>query len=116
LLYTNVSDIFNINIVSKDNAIQYFEKINTITSFDNNMLLITTDNIGTLNVNEGDTVSLFNDRFDKNEEFKVIYINSRDSVILLECLETKEVNEKSNEIYSRLLINKYQISITLEII
>jgi hypothetical protein len=116
LLYSNVSDIFNINVISRENAIQYFEKSNTLTSFENNMILITTDNMDLVNVNEGDTVALFNNRLDKSEEFKIIYINTRDNIILLECSESKELNPKATELYSKLLINKYQISITLEII
>jgi hypothetical protein len=116
LLYSNVSDIFNINVISRENAIQYFEKSNTLTSFENNMILITTDNMDLVNVNEGDTVALFNNRLDKSDEFKIIYINTRDNIILLECSESKELNPKATELYSKLLINKYQISITLEII
>ena len=111
VLYNSFVDLYDIKLESKEDAKAYLENKSVISEMSDKMELINVDNLENVHLEEGDMVNLFDKGLEDNIEYKVIYLNKKDNKILLETLENRGLTN-----FSKLLISKYQIAITLEII
>jgi hypothetical protein len=62
-------------------------------------------------LNLHDTVTLFDDAVEKGDEAKIIHMDRKNKKVVVEYMDGKSSNE-----YHKIMIHKYQLSISLEII
>ncbi len=111
VLYSGMKDLYDIKVESREEAKSYLESKSILSEMTDKMELIHIESLDSINVEEGDFVTLFDKSMEDSVEFKVLHLNKKDNKILLETLDNR-----TGANYSKILLNKYQISITLEII
>ena len=109
LLYSYVNDIVDIKLLSDTDKKNYLENMTVITDPEDPNIELVQTNI--TNVTEGDVLTLFDNEVEKGSETRVIYVDKKENIVILEYIE-----QSVKVSYKRALINKFQISISLEII
>ena len=109
LLFSYSNDIVDVKIVSEADRKAYLENTVVITNPEEQNIELIQTNVA--NITEGDTLTLFDNEVEKGDETRVLYVDKKESKVLLEYVESK-----THTSYKRALINKFQISISLEII
>ena len=110
LLYSFINDVVHIFKINTDEELtEYLEKYSLTDSTDKAKLELIDIPVDTLVVK--DTLILFENELDKGSEVIILHIDKKNKKVLVEYTEPKL---SSN--YKKVMINKYQISISLEII
>jgi hypothetical protein len=110
LLYSFINDIIDISKINTEEELtEYLESHSMTESVDKTKLELIDISIDTLVVN--DTLILFENELDKGSEVKILHIDKKNKKVLVEYTEPKLLSN-----YKKVMINKYQMSISLEII
>jgi hypothetical protein len=109
MLYSYTNDVCDITVVSEEEKKCYLETTGVISNPED-------DNVELLemqfdSLKDGDTLTLFDDEIEKGDEVRIVYVDKKGKKVLVEYVESKTLAK-----YTKALINKYQISISLEII
>jgi hypothetical protein len=109
MLYSYTNDVCDIKVVSEEEKKSYLETTGVISNPED-------DNVELLEVQldslkDGDTLTLFDTEIEKGDEVRIVYVDKKGKKVLVEYVESKTLPT-----YTKALINKYQISISLEII
>jgi hypothetical protein len=109
MLYSYTNDVCDIKVVSEEEKKSYLETTGIISNpEDENVVLL---EVQFDSLKDGDTLTLFDTEIEKGDEVRIVYVDKKGKKVLVEYVESKTLST-----YTKALINKYQISISLEII
>jgi hypothetical protein len=111
VLYSSVKDLYDIKVETIEDAKAYIESNSIMSEMSNRMELISMENVADLNVEEGEYINLFDKLLEDGMDYKILHMNKKENKILVESVESRNGTS-----FSKLMINKYQMAITLEII
>jgi hypothetical protein len=109
MLYSHTNDVCDITVVSEEERKSYLELSGVISNPEDDNVELLEVQLDTLK--DGDTLTLFDTEIEKGDEVRSVYIDKKGKKVLVEYVESKTLSK-----YTKALINKYQISISLEII
>ena len=109
MLYSHTNDVCDVTLVSAEERKSYLETTGVISNPEDDNVELLEVQFDTLK--DGDTLTLFDTEIEQGDEVRIVYIDKKGKKVLVEYVESKTLPT-----YTKALINKYQISISLEII
>lgn len=110
LLYSSVQDVCDVTkVYTEEEKTEYVESVSSLEQLDQKKVEVLELALDHLNLH--DTLTLFDDAVEKGDEAQIIHMDRKNKKIVVEYMDGK-----SSTGYQKIMIHKYQLSISLEII